>query len=306
MVNFKKPIIKLSIILFVVGILLSLGLSQVDLIRPINANNNMDLYPKRVICSAPNIVEVVYALGQEKRVIGVSDFTIYPPEALEKDKIGGWINPNFEKVLSLRPDLVIVQGEMAKYLDFCKDKNIPVLRVDMENLASMYDGIKVIGEALGCGEKATEIITKTRKELDLIRNETKNNKVKADVFITISRRIGSLSGIYTINGTTFINELLNIAGGRNVFEDASGRYPVISKESLLVRNPDIIIELKPGEEIGPQDLLTMKNDWQAMPTLGAVASGRIHCVTDDFILMMSPRITLTARRFYEVLHDDRY
>ncbi len=265
----------------------------------------MDSYPTRVICSAPNIVETVYALGQQDRVVGVSDFTTYPPEALEKDKIGGWINPNFEKLLSMRPDLVIVQGEMAKYLDFCKEKNIPVLRVDMENLASMYDGIKLIGEALGCEKKATEIIAETNRELDLIRNETANNEIKTNVFITISRRIGSLSGIYTINGTTFINELLNIAGGRNVFEDAPGRYPAISKESLLVRNPDIILELKPGEEIGQQDLLTMKHDWQAMPTLGAVASGRIHCVTDDFILMMSPRITLTARRFYEVLHGER-
>lgn len=263
---------------------------------------NPPSFPQRIICAAPNIVETIYALGEEKRIVGISDFVTYPPEALKIVSVGGMIDPNFERILQLQPDLVIIQGAMQKHRDFCEEKKIPLLRVDMESIDSIFEGIRSIGETIGCREKAEQLIRKKKNILDEIRQKTLLDPRRPSVFICLGRRAGSLASIFTVHPASFVDELLTIAGGSNIFGDVKGRYPQISKEALLQRNPEIILELHPGEELSVEGVKTLKEDWRAMPGLSVAASGQIYVVTDDYLLVSGPRLSETAERLYNLLH----
>lgn len=304
----NKTVSYLAFSLFILGILLAFLLREIDSLRSLwtvsNRSADSISIPSRIIATAPSIVETIYALGEESRIVGVSNFTTYPPEAKKKENIGGLIDPDYEKILQLKSDLVIIQGEMQKHEAFCQEKKIPLLRVDMDSLETIYEGIRAIGAALGCVEKAENLSQEIQLSLDRIHQTVSTIHSMPTVFICLGRRAGSLTGVFTMHPTSFLSDLLQIAGGRNIFKDVQGRYPQISKESLLVRNPDVILELHPGEDISSESVRSMREDWNAMPTLSAVANHRIHIVTDDCMLIPGPRIIQTAQRFYELFHED--
>mgnify|MGYP000913120874 CR=1 FL=1 len=303
----KRITIIITIVFFLIGSILSFFMQILDRNRSDfstkNESNGIHRAPTRIICTAPSIVETVFALGEIERIVGISDFTTYPPQILKTERIGGYLNPDFEQIIHLRPDLLITQGGMQKHEDFCKEKKIPLLRVDMESLDSIYQGFRQIGEALQCPQKAEKLIQETREALHQIENRAQALSLRPSIFISMGRKAGSLTGIYTMHPTSFINELVKIAGGNNIFDDLVGRYPQISKESLLKRNPDWILELHPGEVIAPDLVHTFINDWRSMPSLAAVAKERISIVTDDFLLIPGPRIVQTAQRFFDIIHE---
>lgn len=294
------------IILFIAGIGISISLRQVDRLRPGPKTQSDNSTPQRIICAAPNIVEVIYALGEQDRIAGVGDYTHYPPDAMKKKRIGGTIDPNKERILTLQPDVIISQGKMENLAILCEENGIAFLRLDMENLASIFDGIKTIGEVLGCPEKANTLISGIRERLENIRKQSESIGHRPKVFLCMGRRAGSLSGLYTMSGKTFFDELLNLAGGDNIFSDAGSRYPQISKESLLTRAPEVILEfcMEENSQLKQEDVL---RDWQAMPSLPAVASGRVYLVTDEYVMISGPRVDWTAQRFFDLIHasDDK-
>ncbi|MBN2327877.1 MAG: ABC transporter substrate-binding protein [Candidatus Omnitrophica bacterium] len=307
----KNTGILLAVALSLIGVLLSFAFQDLNRLRPAaslpsDEKGGLSNVPCRIICSAPNIVECVYALGEEKRIVGVSDFVDYPTEALQIERIGGFIDPDFEKMLSLRPDLIILQGRMQKHEEFCVDKKIPYLRADMDSMNTIFDGIRAIGAVLGCEKKADQLVREKMKTLNEIRRKSSRIQTKPTVFLCLGRRAHSLTGVFTVHPSSFVNELLEIAGGENIFNDVQGRYPQISKESLLKRNPDVIIEFHPGEDMPPDSFPSLISDWNIMPTLAAVASKRIYIVTNDYLLVPGPRITQTAQTLFDILHDDAY
>ncbi len=292
---------------FAIGVMISSLFWMIGTQRPnenISKKDTADT-PQRIICAAPSIVEVVFALDQGDKVVGVSDFTTYPPEAARIEEIGGIINPNLERIVTLKPDLIIVLGEMEAVTTLCKQKNIPYLRVDMANLESVFNDIIKIGDVLNCQEKAVKLMQNINDQLGKINKLSQEKEVTPNVFLCIGRRGGSLTGLYTINNDTFLNDLLEIAGGRNIYEDIEGAYPQVSKESLLKRVPDVIIELFPNNASMSGSIEQNLSDWQAMPNLPAVANGRVYSVTNDYIMIPGPRMGLTAQRFYELIHAKR-
>lgn len=293
--------------LFLLGILVSLFLQSLESrlgeslsSRPVGETR----FPSRIIGAAPNLVEIVYALGEEDRIVGVSDYTNYPPEAKSKERIGGVFNPNLERILALRPDMMIVQGAMEKHTAFCQRRGIPVLRVDTEDWSSIAEGIRKIGNALGCPDRAEALIGDIQGHLDEIRRRVENLSQRPKVFLSMSRRPGSLSGLFTVNRDSFIHEMLDTAGGVNIFEDALTRYPQISKESLITRAPEVILELQLQGDIPTGLEETLRKDWEALPMIPAVAAGRIYMVTEDYVMISGPRIYQAAERFYQLIHKN--
>ena len=253
--------------------------------------------PQRIICAAPSVTEIVFALGMGDKVVGISEFTTYPPEALKKEMIGGLVNPNMERISALNPDLVIMQGEIRKLTDYCQHKSIPAVKVFMRDLPAIYSEIKVIGKALGCPEKAEELVQSLDQQLNTIRKKALESK-PAQVFVCISRKRDSLTNLLTSGKNTYLTELLEIAGGKNIFGDVALDYPQISKESLLTRAPEVVLDLQPAEN-GTIDML---KDWQQMPLLPAVSSGRVYVVTDESIMIPGPRMGQAVQRFYDLIH----
>lgn len=258
---------------------------------------------KRIVSMAPSITEIIFALEKEDYLVGVTDFCSYPPETRSLPKVGGYLNPNLEKLVTLQPDLVIIQGSHEKLEKFCKIRGISILYVNMDSISTIYQGIESLGRALNCRERAAHLCTHIRCELESLQRDV-NQAVRQKVFICISRSPGSLANLYTVGGSSFISEILKIAGGVNIFDEVMQPYPEASKESLIKRAPEVIIEMRPGENISAERRKQIISDWDSFQGVPAIINKRIHILTEDFILIPGPRVAIAARLMAETLHPE--
>jgi len=259
---------------------------------------------QRIICIAPSITEIVFALGCGERVVGVSHFSTYPPEVKDKADIGGWINPNRERILALEPDLVITQGKHSTIARLCQDHGIRFLSVKIDSVNEITEAVVLLGQELGVEDRALKLAAKITAGLENVRQKTRLLSPRK-VFISIGHTPGELSGLTTFNSGTFLNELIEIAGGVNIFADAPGSYPQISKESLVKRQPELIIELYP-DGLSDKEQKTLLNDWDQLSMLQAVRSGRVYFLTEDYLMIPGVRIVQTAQRFAEIIHPEAF
>jgi iron complex transport system substrate-binding protein len=259
---------------------------------------------RRIVCAAPSVTEIVFALGIGERVVGISDFSTFPPEARTVAHIGGLINPNKEKITSLQPDLLIIQGQNESLARFCEEHQVRFLSIEINTLEDIWTAIHTIGQTLRAEEKASALIQKIKDDLHDIKGRIQNRPLKK-VFLTLGHTPGDLTGLMTTGSGTFLHELVSVAGGKNIFSDASGLYPQISKESLVKRQPEVILEVIPGG-IPEEKLKLLKKDWSQLPMLPAVKSGNIHFLTEDFLLIPGVRIARTVRRFAEIFHPEAF
>jgi iron complex transport system substrate-binding protein len=259
---------------------------------------------RRIICAAPSVTEIVFALGMGERVVGVSDFSTFPQEARTVTPIGGLINPNKEKITALQPDLLIIQGKNESLSRFCEEHGIRFLSIEINTLEDIWTAIHTIGLTLKAEKKASALIQKIKDDLQEIEVRIQNRPLKK-VFLTLGHTPGDLTGLMTTGPGTFLNELVLVAGGENIFSDASGLYPQISKESLVKRQPEVIIEAIPGG-IPEEKLKLLKKDWSQLPMIPAVKSGNIHFLTEDFLLIPGVRVSQTVRRFAEIFHPEAF
>lgn len=257
--------------------------------------------PKRIISINPAATEIIYSLECEDRLIAVSNFCDYPPQAQEIAKIGGDINPNFERINALRPDLIILQGRCENVVDFCEQKQIEYINIQLRNTEEFYHNIKWLGEKLECQNEAETLCNKIRKELETIRAKVSGLK-KRKVFFSLYRTPGTLTSITTIGPETFLNELIDMAGGVNIFNDVKQDYPVISKETLLKRQPEIIIEPYSHSK----DETSVLNDWRNLEGLKAVENKNVHVVDADIMLKPGPRVVKAALILAKLIHPEAF
>jgi iron complex transport system substrate-binding protein len=266
------------------------------------ANSNVSK-TRRIVSMAPQITETIFALGCGGRLVAVTDFCVYPPEAKELPGVGGYFNPNLEKLTALHPDLIILQGEHEKVDRFCRKKGIHILHVRMDSLSSIYEGIYKLGSILDCPEQAQKLCDAIRGELEQIREKTAGQSRKK-VFVCLGRSPGSIANLYTAGGPSFVSEILQIAGGENIFSDVTQPYPEASKESLVKRAPEVIIEARPGEKITDVQRRQIISEWNVLRAIPAVANSRVYVMTEDFLLVPGPRVGASARCLAQTLHEE--
>ena len=260
----------------------------------------------RIISLSPAVTETLYAIGAGDRIAGVCNFCFFPPESLNKPKVGGFAaNTNIERIISLKPDLIIVQGNNKRVEKYCQIKGIRLCRAPMDSVAGMYDDIEEIGRLAGCYEQAISLCDKIRFNLSAIEAEAAM-RPRTKVFLCIGRMTGSMTSLSTVGGNSFISELLKIAGGDNVFSFINHRYPEMSKESLIARAPDVIIDAMPGYEISKEEKQMLVRQWDKFPNIPAVRNGKVYIATDYHILLPGPRIADTARSFAKILQGCAY
>lgn len=259
--------------------------------------------PQRIVTTAPSVVEFLFELGTGSRVVGVGDYCFYPPEARLLPRIGGEYNPHFERILALKPDLMIAQGRAEKLEDFCRRNAIPILCTNTDTLATLRSGLHELGRAVGLEAEADRLAARILTELAAVASRVAG-RPRPKVFLCMNHSPGSLRNLSTAHGASLLSELLDIAGGENVFGDIALAYPPVSKDQLLERQPDVILDLHPGEELSEEARRLLVADWQAMASLPAVRNGRVYVLTDDSLLIPGPRVPAVARRFAKLLHPD--
>lgn len=258
--------------------------------------------PRRIVSLAPNITETLFALGLGDRVVGVSSYTVYPPEALQRPVVGALYDVSLEKLVALQPDLVIVQQKHEKVQALCDLRKIALLRVDMGRVDTILDGIRLLGQTLHASDRAETLRRQVQSDLDAVRRRAEG-RPRAKVFLCVEHQPGSLKGIFTAGGQSFLTDLLALAGGDNVFADVDADYASVSTEALVARAPDAIIETLVSQEFTPQALRQLRDDWSGLPGIPAVKAGRIVVLTDDFIVVPGPRVGLIAQRLADALEE---
>ncbi len=301
----------ITLLLFVVGVVLAVLLEFGANRKPSGslALDDSQLLPsvptfaRRIVCMTPSVTESVFALGGGERVVGVTDFCDYPPQAAQKEKLGGFFNPNFERLLSIKPDLIISQGKSEKITRFCQKENIPLLYVQMSDIDVIFNDLTLLGQILGCPEQAQKLCDDIRQTFNQIKTALADQP-RPRVFLSLYRSTGFLNGLTTAGGQTFLSELISCAGAENIFDDLARSYPQISYESLLKRQPQIIIETFPGLELSDDRKRQMLQDWQTLGALPAVKNDRIYFVPESTLLKPGPRIGQAAAYLAQLIHPE--
>ncbi len=198
--------------------------------------------PQRIVSTAPSITELLYALGLGDRVVGVTRFDRYPPEALKKPNVGDYTSPNLEAIASLRPDLVIIQTNPVQLAQKLQTLRLKVLEVDQENIAKLYNSFRVVGEATGASAQAARLVDSVSAQLDSIAPALARLPRTRMMFV-VGRSPNRLDGLIVVGRASYLNEIIELAGGENVFRDAVAAYPEVSLEEVLARNPETIVDM---------------------------------------------------------------
>jgi len=255
---------------------------------------------RRIIALTPALAEIVFAVGTGDRLAGVSSFCTFPPEVRSIPSCGGAFNPSLERIVALDPDLILIQGEHRKVRDLAEARGIPIRRIDLERLDDLWAAIRTIGRAVGDEDRAAALEASLRGRLEAIRARIRNTP-RVRTLLVAGRMPGGFAGLTAIGGASFISDLLEIAGGENVFGDIDFAYPSVSRESLVRRAPEVIIELRPSEGPAEEVLARVRGEWEALRSVPAVANGRIRVLTGDHVLIPGPRVVETAEDLAEAL-----
>jgi iron complex transport system substrate-binding protein len=254
--------------------------------------------PTRIVSTSPSITETLFALGLGDRVVGVSAYCRFPAKAATLPKVGSFLKPNAELIAALRPDLVIVH-EVANGIDRrLASLRIPFLIVDRGTLASVFSSIRQIGGSTGVPERADALVADIERRLEAIRRAGAGVPRPRVLFI-IGRRPGTLADLVAVGPGSYLNDLVEIAGGANVLAIAGQpEYPRISMEAVLRLNPDVIIDtVDMGDTAAERTARQPINEklWNAYPMLTAVRMHRLRAATTDALVVPGPRVVEAAQ-----------
>ena len=235
--------------------------------------------------------------------MGVSKFCVYPPELNSRPRVGGLIDPNLERITALRPDLLVLRGQCEPVEQLCRKLGVAVYHDRTEKLADIEKCILDLGRKLGRGKEAIALVKRFRGQLDAIKKRT-TGKRRPRVLLTVSRRLDGIANVLTAGKGTFLNEMLEIAGGENVFGHLDMAYPQVSHEAILTERPAVIIELLPELESSDRLKLLARDQWKRLGPIPAVEQGRLYLFTEDHALTPSPRYVEIIEKVSRILHPE--
>jgi len=259
-------------------------------------------FPQRIVSLSPDLTEMLYGVGAFSRLAGVSNYDTYPPEVVKIPHLGQLHNPNLEKLTASRPDLVIINNAQAPFLEeTLKGLGLRVLKTSNRSVEEVYAAMIAIGHATGNDREAAKLVADTREGLDRVRRKTAMLP-KARVVMIVNRTPGTLRDLSSATDGSYLADLVEIAGGRIAIPRVPSGYARLSKEDLLVTNPDIILDFVHG----PKSSLAGDplDAWRELPELKAVRDHRVLGVSADYVPHASQRIVQTAELFVRLIHPD--
>ncbi|MBW1997367.1 MAG: cobalamin-binding protein [Deltaproteobacteria bacterium] len=253
--------------------------------------------PTRIISLAPSLTEILYSLGLGGKVIGVTTFSHYPPEARKKPKVGSYINLNVEKIISLSPDLVVgtVDGNEPGVVEILEQAGIRVYIVNPRNVEELLETIVRVGEVCGVPERAGRLVAGLKRRVSGIEETTRSLR-KPLVFLQIN-----IKPIMTVNRHTFHHDLIRLAGGVNMAAEGKVTYPRISIEEVIRRRPEVIL-ISSMERSGQFE--KARQEWLKWTTIPAVRDGRVYLIDSDLIDRPSPRFIEGLELMAELIHPE--
>ncbi len=253
--------------------------------------------PERIVSLAPSLTEILFALGLGDKVVGVDDYSDYPAEATKIEKIGAYDKPSLEKVVALKPDLVLADSIHEEAVKKLEELEVPVAVVAPKDLEGVLTSIRWIGIATGARDQALELEAQLAERIRLV--DEKVSSVPEEERPWVYYEVFS-DPIMTAGPNTLSSELIVRAGGRNIAYDAATDYPEFSPEAIVSRNPDVIIfpEVHGTESVQAE---TIKNR-PGWGSIKAVQNGRLYSIDANIISRSGPRVVEALEQMVQLFY----
>lgn len=268
------------------------------------ASDALPADPKRIVTLAPNVTEVLFALGAGERIVAVTRYDDYPPEVKKLPKIGGIIDVDLEAVLTQRPDLVVgtSAGSDGTLIAKLEKSKIPYLFVQMNTLEETYGGIQEFGDVIGLGEKAAEVRGDMKSKIDAIAQSTNDKDHTRPTVLLVYGH----DPLVVAGPGSFGHEMLELAGADNAVGDSKNAYPVLDIEKILSLNPDRIIDATiapdgPDKDDAPTPAEAF---WSKYDSLSAVKNKQVHYFDDPVLHRPAPRLVEGLKIMHKAINDD--
>lgn len=252
---------------------------------------------ERVVSLAPNLTEVVFAVGAGKQLVGDTSYCDYPPEAKEVAKVGDTMTPNIESILALRPQLVLVStaSQLEAFTRQMEQHAIPIYVTDPHDLEGVFRMIQTLGEILGEKDKAAQLVNDLRTRAGAVETAVKSSK-PVSVFYQVSAK-----PLYTAGRDSYITDVIRRAGGKSVTADVVGAWPKFSDESALASQPEAIIMA--SFDSMSKDTLEVADSLKKSP---AAKNGRVYGISGDYLSRPGPRLVNGLEEMARKLHPDAF
>jgi len=295
--HFIKSLLLVSLVIFL-GTLSSYSATQ-KFKDEVGREVTFPFHPKRVVSLAPNITEILFSLGLDEEIVGVSIHCNFPEKAKSRVKVGSYISLDFERITALKPDLIIATGagNTRDMVDRLEKLGFPTYVIYPKNFNDILQSIAHIGEIVYREKEARVIIEGMRKRSQRVINLTKG-LLPPRVFIQIGD-----APIVTVGKGSFADDLIRLAGGENIAGKEKEVYPRFGMEEILKRSPGVIVVSSMNPRGDYQKILKEWSRWKSIP---AVKNGRIHLIDSDLIDRPSPRIVDGLEEFAKVFHPEKF
>jgi iron complex transport system substrate-binding protein len=260
---------------------------------------------RRIISLVPALTEIVFAIGAGPQVIAVSSYDNDPPEVKTLPRVGALLDPDTERILSMKPDLVLVYGSQAELLDHLSRADIPTFRYRHGGLAELATTFRQVGELTGHLAEAARRSDEIERRLDQVRRRVAG-RGRPRTLLVISREPMSLRQVEASGGVGFLNDLIQLAGGANVFADVGRQAVHASTEMLLAKAPDVIVDLHYTGALDDAQLQKEREVWRPLASIPAVKSNRVQLLVGDYLVVPGPRIVQAAEEYARAIHPDAF
>jgi iron complex transport system substrate-binding protein len=258
--------------------------------------------PQRIVSLVPALTEMLFAVGAGPQVVGVSSYDSFPPEVKQLPRVGALLDPDTERILSLRPDLVITYGSQANV-------EAQFARVGIHTYSYRHGGIGTILESLrelaalsGHRAEGERVARELQGRFDTVRARVRG-RARPRTVLVFEHEPQTLRGMFVSGGIGFLHEMLEIAGGDDVFADVKRESVQPSVETLITRAPDVIIEIRANP---PRDIDAERRAWSPLTTVPAVRNGRVYFLAGEYLVVPGPRLAQGVEAFARTLHPDAF
>ena len=255
---------------------------------------------RRIISLVPAVTEMIFALGAGSYVVGVSSFDKFPPEVSKIPQIGALLDPNLDRILSLKPDLVVLYHSQTDLQTQLKRASVPWYSYRHAGLTDVTETLRSVGTRIGRQEQAQQLATQIESKLAALRTRFGSGQ-RPRTLVVFGRESFALRGIYASGGRGFIHDMLTVAGGDNVFADVQREAVQATTELILARRPDVILELR-ADPMTAEEERKERATWNQLAAVPAVRSGRVHIITDPRTVIPGPRVVEGVEVIAERLH----
>jgi iron complex transport system substrate-binding protein len=259
---------------------------------------------QRIISLAPNITEMIYALDEQDKLVAVTDYCVYPEAAKKKEKIGGFLNPNLEKMMASKPDLLIGLQSHSELAQKLNEQNLRTVLLPDNTVDEIFAAIDTLGQLLRAQGRAEKLIHSIRDSISTYRQQAEAlpiDSVKG--MLVLGREPGTTRNVGVIGSHNFMDSLWTELGCQNVFGNIPMKFSQINREAIITADPDLIIEFKSTWNQTPDANERNLLEWNAFNQVKAVKNKNIFIITGVYALIPGPRMYLLMKDYFQILKN---